>query len=159
MTFKTADLCDQHPDGLQIAEPEFVRYGAATAFCGEMVTLKAFEDNSLVGEILSEDGRGRVLVVDTGASMRCAMLGDRLGAQARDNGWAGVLVNGCVRDTVVLGTLDIGILALAPHPARTLKRGAGERDVPLRFAGVSFIPGHWLYADEDGVVVSEQPLG
>lgn len=158
MTLRTADICDQHGDRLHVAEPIFTRYGAAAAFSGEMATLKVFEDNSLVRELLAEQGRGRVLVVDSGGSLRCALLGDRLGELAVSNGWSGVVVNGCVRDTAALAGLPIGILALAAHPMRSTKRGAGERDVPLRFAGVSFIPGQWLYADEDGFVVSEQRL-
>ncbi len=158
MPYKTADLCDQYGDHLQVAEPIFGDLGGRMHFHGQVVTLKAFEDNSLVRKILSEPGEGRVLVVDSGGSMRCAMLGDQLAAMAEDNGWSGVVVNGCVRDCAQLADADIGVKALGVHPMKTAKRDAGERDVPLRFAGVSFYPGHWLYADEDGIVMSETKL-
>lgn len=158
MSFKTADLCDQHSDHLQIAEPLLRHFGGRQMFSGEIATIDAFEDNSLVRQALEEPGRGRVLVVDGHGSLRCAMLGDILGALAQTHGWSGVVVYGCVRDSVDLGTLDVGVLAVATHPLKSVKRGAGRRDVPVRFAGVTFTPGHVLYADEDGLIVSETPL-
>ncbi|HXH02239.1 MAG TPA: ribonuclease E activity regulator RraA [Candidatus Competibacteraceae bacterium] len=159
MSLKTADLCDQHAEYLQIAEPVFGDFGGRSAFHGRITTLKAFEDNSLVREILKEPGQGRVLVVDGGGSLRCAMLGDQLAELAEKNGWEGVVINGCIRDSAEIAQIDLGVKALGTHPLKTIKRGAGERDVPVRFAGVSFIPGHWLYADEDGIVVCERKLG
>lgn len=158
MGFKTADLCDEHADRLQIAEPVFGDYGGEISFFGPITTLKAFEDNSLVRKAFEEKGEGRVLVIDSGGSMRCAMVGDQLAALAEKNGWAGVIVNGCIRDSAAIADTEIGCKALGVHPLKTVKRNEGQRDVTLRFAGVSFVPGHYLYADEDGLVVSEQPL-
>ncbi|HMV39947.1 ribonuclease E activity regulator RraA [Plasticicumulans sp.] len=158
MGFKTADLCDEHADRLQIAEPVFGDYGGEISFFGPITTLKAFEDNSLVRKAVEEKGEGRVLVIDSGGSMRCAMVGDQLAALAEKNGWAGVIVNGCIRDSAAIADTEIGCKALGVHPLKTVKRNEGQRDVTLRFAGVSFVPGHYLYADEDGLVVSEQPL-
>lgn len=158
MGFKTADLCDDHADRLQIAEPVFGDYGGEISFFGPITTLKAFEDNSLVRKAFDEPGAGRVLVIDGGASMRCAMVGDQLAALAEKNGWAGVVVNGCIRDSAAIAETEIGCKALGVHPLKTVKRNEGQRDIPLRFAGVTFVPGHYLYADEDGLVISEQPL-
>jgi regulator of ribonuclease activity A len=158
MSFKTTDLCDQYADVVQIAEPLFGDFGGLIAFAGPIVTLKVFEDNSLVRAALEEPGRGRVLVVDGGGSLRCALLGDQLAALAEANDWAGIVVSGCIRDSAAIAELDIGVKALAVYPLKSVKRGVGERDIPVRFAGVNFIPGHHLYADEDGLLVSEKPL-
>ena len=158
MGFKTADLCDEHADRPQIAEPVFGDYGGEISFFGPITTLKAFEDNSLVRKAFEEKGEGRVLVIDGGGSMRCAMVGDQLAALAEKNGWAGVVVNGCIRDSAAIAETEIGCKALGVHPLKTVKRNEGQRDVTLCFAGVRFVPGHYLYADEDGLVVSEQPL-
>ena len=149
----TADLCDQHPE-VVVAAPVLRSFGGRRRFAGAIATVRCFEDNSLVRERLAEPGGGRVLVVDGAGSMRCALVGDLLGALGVKNGWAGVVVHGCVRDTAALGALDLGVLALAAHPAKSVKRGEGERDVVVAFAGVMFRPGAWLYADEDGVVVA-----
>ena len=127
-------------------------------FCGAIVTLKVFEDNSLVRAVLEEPGDDRVLVVDGGGSQRCALLGDQIAELAEENDWAGVVVNGCIRDSSAISELGIGVKALGVHPLKSVKRGVGERDIPVRFAGVNFIPGHYLYADEDGLIVSEKPL-
>ena len=158
MDFKTTDLCDEFSDRLQIAEPLFGDYGGETLFCGIIATVKVFEDNSLVRAALEEPGEGRVLVVDGGGSTRCALLGDQLAELAEENGWAGVVVNGCIRDSAAIAEIDIGVKALAVHPLKSVKRGVGERDVAVRFAGVQFVPGYHLYADEDGLIVSEKPL-
>nr|WP_245944821.1 ribonuclease E activity regulator RraA [Crenobacter cavernae] len=123
-----------------------------------MATVKLFEDNSRVREALAQPGEGRVLVVDGGGSMRCALLGDMLGEMAVSNGWAGVVVYGCIRDSVALGKLPLGIRALATHPKKSQKRGEGQSGLTLHFGGVDFVPGHWLYADEDGVVVADRKL-
>lgn len=158
MSFKTTDLCDQYADVVQIAEPLFGDFGGLSAFAGPMVTLKVFEDNSLVRAALEEPGRGRVLVVDGGGSLRCALLGDQLAELAEVNDWAGIVVYGCIRDSAAIAELDIGVKALAVYPLKSVKRGVGERDISVRFAGVNFIPGHHLYADEDGLLVAEKPL-
>ena len=158
MDFSIADLCDAHDPDLQVAEPRLVDFGGSTRFGGSIRTVKAFEDNSLVRQALSEPGEGQVLVVDGGGSLCCAMLGDRLGALAVNNGWQGVVLNGCVRDTEELSRLSLGVRALAAHPRKSLKRNEGQRDVVVRFLGVAFEPGHHLYADRDGLVVSSGPL-
>lgn len=158
MEFKTADLCDHFQEIVEIAEEPFGDFGGRARFCGVIETVKAFEDNSKVKECLAEPGAGKVLVVDGGGSMRRAMLGDMLAASAVKNGWAGVLVNGCIRDSADIATMDLGVKALGTHPCKTEKRGLGRHNVPVRFAGVTFQPGHYLYADEDGILVSAKPL-
>jgi regulator of ribonuclease activity A len=129
-----------------------------TRFAGPVATLKVFEDNSLVRSALAEPGAGRVLVVDGGGSLRCALVGDQLGELAVRNGWAGTVVFGCVRDSVELVRLPLGVMALGANPRRGLKRGEGQSGVPVRFLGVAFRPGQHLYADEDGLVVANVPL-
>ena len=158
MPFKTADLCDDHGDRLQIAEPGFSSYGGKPRFHGEIVTLKLFEDNSLVREAVGSAGDGKVLVVDGGGSLRCALLGDLLAARAVENGWSGLLINGCIRDSADIARMPLGVRALATHPLKSVKRGVGETNVPVRFAGVTFRPGDTLYADEDGIVISGSDL-
>jgi regulator of ribonuclease activity A len=153
----TPDLCDAFPE-VQVAEPLFRDFGGTRAFSGRIVTIRCLEDNSRVREQVEREGTGQVLVVDGGGSLRHALLGDMLAEKAVANGWAGILVNGGVRDVEVLANLPIGVKALAPTPMKTEKRGLGEVDVPVRFAGVSFVPGHWLYADANGVIVAETGL-
>ncbi len=163
MTFQTADLLDSH-EGLvhsgflRVLCPMFRAYGGRTRFSGGVRTLKLFEDNSLVRTMLSQPGEGSVLVVDGGGSLRCALLGDQLAALAVKNAWAGVLVYGCIRDSRAIGGMDLGVMALATHPLKSVKRNVGEADVPVTFGGVTFVPGESLYADEDGVVVCREPL-
>lgn len=158
MTFLTTDLCDAHMDTVTVVDPILRSFGGARRFSGPMATLKVFEDNALVRTALMEPGRGRVLVVDGGGSLRCALLGDQLGELAVKNGWAGIVVYGAIRDSVALGQLPLGIRALATHPMKSIKRDEGQREVIVRFGGVRFVPGEWLYADEDGVIVSATPL-
>ncbi|WP_028224672.1 ribonuclease E activity regulator RraA [Paraburkholderia ferrariae] len=163
MTFATADLCDAHEDRLaagtlRVLDPVFRWFGRAPCFSGPALTLKVFEDNSLVRATLETPGEGRVLVVDGGGSLRCALVGGNLGQFAQNNGWAGVVVNGCVRDSLELNALDVGIAALATHPQRSLRRGIGERDVPVRMPGATVRTGDWIYADIDGVLVADAPL-
>lgn len=155
--WSTPDLCDAHPE-VQVAEPLFRDFGGAQAFSGTIVTLRCPEDNSRVREQVEQAGTGKVLVIEAGGSLRHAMLGDMLAEKAVANGWSGVLVHGCVRDVEVLANLPLGIKALAAVPMKTEKRGLGEADVPVRFAGVSFVPGQWLYADANGVIVAEHAL-
>ena len=158
MDISTADLCDAHADELQIAEPGLVIMGGTPAFGGPIATVQVLEDNVLVRRALEEPGQGRVLVIDGGGSLRCALLGDMLATLARDNGWAGVIVNGCVRDSRAIGALEVGVMALATHPRKSGKLGQGSRDVPVTFAGVTFRPGQVVYADRDGIVVAARPL-
>jgi regulator of ribonuclease activity A len=158
MLLATTDLCDAHPDDVNVVDPIFRDFGGVKAFYGPITTLAIFEDNSLVRDALGEPGQGRVLVVDGGGSLRCALVGGNLAALAEKNGWAGLLVFGAVRDSRELAAAKVGLKALAAHPKKSEKRGLGRRDVPVRFGGVTFRPGHHLYADEDGVVVSARAL-
>jgi regulator of ribonuclease activity A len=158
LTPATTDLCDAHSDVLQIVEPIFSDYGGVRAFHGTVVTLKLFEDNSLVREALAEPGDGRVLVIDGGGSKRCALLGDQLAELAVQNHWHGIIVYGCIRDSARIAELPLGVKALGVHPLKSVKRGEGQRNLALRFAGVSVDPDDALYADEDGIVISKQPL-
>jgi len=162
MSFKTPDLCDQFEADLgktvRVVAPMFQRYGGRAAFCGEIVTLKIFEDNTLVREIFGEDGKGKVLVIDGGGSLRCALVGDQLAILAQKNGWEGVVVYGCIRDSGDIAGIDIGVRALNTHPQKTVKKGIGDRNLAVTFGGVTFNPGESLYADEDGILVGSKPL-
>ena len=157
MSFNTTDLSDQLGDAATVAAPLFRDFGGNTRFAGRISTVKCHEDNSLVRSALAEPGEGRVLVVDGGGSLRCALLGDMLAAMGAENGWAGVLVYGCIRDCEEIGRTAIGVKALATHPRKSVKAGVGERDVAVRFADVTFLPGAYLYADPDGVLVTADP--
>lgn len=156
---KTADLYDVYEEKLQVCEPLFRHFGGHRSFHGQIATLKCFEDNSLVSRHLGQPGGGRVLVVDAGGSLRCAMLGDILARKAVDNGWAGVLMFGCIRDAEDIGGMPLGVLALAANPRKSIKKGAGDAGIPVTFGGVTFRPGEWLYADQDGVVVLPEQAG
>lgn len=156
--FKTADLCDDFADVLQICDPLFLAFGGQPRFFGEIATVRCFEDNTLVRAAVEEPGHSRVLVVDGGGSRRCALLGDLLAARAVENGWSGAVINGMIRDSAEMASMPLGVKALGTHPLKSVKRGVGERDVPVRFAGVSFVPGQHLYADEDGILCSERAL-
>lgn len=159
MSFKTADLCDQYEAELHVAEPLFRSYGGARAFHGRISTLKIYEDNVLVRRAFEEAGDGRVLVVDGGGSLRYALVGDLLASLAQRNGWAGVVVYGAIRDAHEIAQLPLGVYALNTCPRRSPKLGQGERDVVVSFAGVTFQPGAYLYADEDGIVVAARAFG
>jgi regulator of ribonuclease activity A len=158
----TCDLCDAHKNDttgqFRVLPPVFKDYGAVRRFCGQVVTVKCFEDNSLVKAAVDSTGQGRVLVVDGGTSMRRALLGGNLGAAAARNGWAGVVIDGCVRDVAELAGHAVGIRALAAIPLPTEKRNQGQADVAVQVQGVDVRPGDWLYADEDGIVVSAVAL-
>jgi regulator of ribonuclease activity A len=156
--FSTADLCDAHAD-LQVCAPLFRDFGGRTAFHGRIATIKVFEDNALVRNALETPGEDRVLVVDGGGSLRCALVGGMLGALAVKNRWAGIVVNGCVRDGAELAAQAVGVRALAAHPRKSFKGlHGGTADLPVEFAGVRFVPGAWLYADADGIVVAADPV-
>ena len=159
MTFTTADLYDKYGDDLKVALPIFKDYGAKRIFHGPISTVKAHEDNSLVRTALEEPGKGRVLIVDGNESLRCAMLGDMLAKLGMENGWSGIIVFGCIRDADVIATIDIGVKALNTNPRKSLKRGLGDRDIPVSFAGITFNVGEYVYADTDGVIVSEKKIG
>jgi regulator of ribonuclease activity A len=156
--FKTADLCDEHSDSLKIAQPLFNDYGKKISFGGEISTVKCFEDNSLVRSQLEQPGNGRVLVVDGGGSTRCAMVGDILAQMGADNGWSGIIVYGCIRDSGVIATINIGLKALGTLPLKSVKKGEGDIDITVHFADVDFVPGQFAYADEDGIILSPRAL-
>lgn len=162
VSFATCDLCDTHKsDGsgaFRVLPPVFRSFGAVQKFSGRVVTVKCFEDNSLVKDAVDSPGEARVLVVDGGASLRRALLGGNLGAAAAKNGWAGVVIDGCVRDVAELARCQTGIRALAAMPLPTEKRQQGQRDVAVQIQGVAVRPGDWLYADEDGIVVMTAPF-
>lgn len=157
MDLKSTDVCDAHGDTVAVAEPVFQDFGGKTRFGGAIATVKTFEDNALIRRTLETPGEGRVLVVDGAGSMRCALLGDNLAALALKNGWSGVIIYGCIRDSEEIGKLPIGVKALATHPRKSAKKDYGEINVPVAFAGVTFTPGHYVYADLDGIVVSAAP--
>jgi regulator of ribonuclease activity A len=152
-TISTADLYDEHGEALQSCDLQFRQFGGRTAFSGPAVTVHCFQDNALLKSVLSEPGSGRVLVVDGGGSLHTALMGDLIAGLAVANGWAGVVVNGAVRDVAALRTLDVGIKALGSNPRKSAKTGAGERDVPVRFGGVTIRPADIVTSDDDGIVV------
>lgn len=158
MSDAVADLSDAHPQ-CPIVDPLFRDFGASRRFYGPIRTVKVYEDNARVRDALEQPGHGAVLVVDGGGSLRCALVGGLLGELAVNNGWAGIVINGCVRDVVELAAQPLGVRALAAHPRKS-KKGSygGEVDLPLHFAGAHFVPGHWLYADEDGMLLSATAL-
>ncbi len=163
MTFATTDLCDDNPGlledvSLQALPPVLRHFGKRDKFAGPAATLKVHEDNALVRATLETPGEGRVLVVDGGGSLRRALVGGQLGLLAQNNGWAGVVVDGCVRDSAELAQCDVGIMALATHPQRSARDSVGKRDVVVQLAGVTVRPGDWIYADADGVLASRQKL-
>jgi regulator of ribonuclease activity A len=162
-SFATTDLCDAHEaalaDGsLAVLPPVFKAFGKRIAFCGPAATLKVFEDNALVRATLETAGQGQVLVVDGGGSLRCALVGGQLGLLAEKNGWAGVLVNGCIRDSAEIDACDIGVRALALNPQRAAKKGIGESNVRMSIAGIAIAPGDWIYVDADGILASHTEL-
>jgi len=153
MEFRTADLVDKHGEALQSCDLQLRQFGGRRRFHGPIRTVTCFEDNALVKQVLSEPGGGAVLVVDGAGSLHTALVGDLIAGLAQANGWAGLVVNGAVRDVEALDGLDIGIKALGSNPRRSAKLGGGEVDVAVCFGGTTFRPGDHLYSDEDGVVV------
>ncbi len=149
----TADILDEHGERAAVCELGLRQFGGVGAFSGLITTIRCYEDNALLRECASRQGAGGVLVVDGGGSLRVALLGDNIAGIARDNGWSGVVINGCVRDVAALRELEIGISALGSNPRRSGKNGGGELDVAVTFGGATFTPGAMLYADDDGIVV------
>jgi len=155
---RTADLVDAHGAELASCDTQFRQFGGLDRFSGRVSTVRCHQDNALLRKLLGEPGDGQVLVVDGGGSLHTALLGDVIAGLAKDNGWAGVVVNGAVRDVAELRSVPIGIKALGSNPRKSSKTGAGHTGVPVAFGGVTFTPGAYLYSDEDGIVVSERPL-
>ena len=154
MDFATADLIDDHGAELASCETQFRSYGGRARFAGPIETVRCVEDNALVKSVLATNCDGRVLIVDGGGSLRTALMGDMIAASAVTHGWAGVVINGAVRDVVALRALELGVKALGSNPRKSAKDGAGETGVPVTFGGVEFRPGAWLYSDEDGIVLA-----
>lgn len=163
----TADLCDIfitdpvdaiRERGVSIVDPIFRDFGGHKKFSGRIATVKCFENNPLVRKSLEEDGTGRVLVVDGGGSLRCALLGDNIAEMGYKNGWTGIIINGCIRDSADIATMPLGVKALATYPLKSSKRDPGLQNVVVTFGGVLFRPGDWLYADGDGILVSATEL-
>jgi regulator of ribonuclease activity A len=156
---KTTDLCDKYGDQLHVAEPiGFRSFGGRNEFHGRIETVQCFEDNTFVRATLEKNGTGKVLVVDGDGSNRCALLGDNIADLARKNGWNGIIVFGYIRDSVALSAIDIGIIALGTSPKKSAKDNLGTVNLTVRFADVDFVPGEFVYVDEDGVVVSDKEL-
>lgn len=158
MTFKTADLLDAADSDVQVVTPALTNFGGRTRFHGPIATVRSDNDNSRVRELIWAPGEGRVLVIDNGGSLTCAMLGDMMAAKAIENGWAGVVINGCLRDSVEVGAMDLGVKALATNPRRSVKEDRGEAGITLEFLGAVFRPGEYLYSDEDGILLSAEAL-
>ncbi|MBU6954355.1 ribonuclease E activity regulator RraA [Hahella sp. HN01] len=158
MKYVTPDLCDAYPQLVKVVEPMFQNFGARSSFGGEIVTVKCFEDNSVVKQQVDQPGHGKVMVVDGGGSKRAALLGDMLAEKAAANGWEGIIIYGCIRDVDVIRQTDLGVQALGTHPMKTDKRGIGDLNVDITFGGVTFKPGHYIYADNNGVIVSPEQL-
>ena len=159
MQEKTTDLCDNNPEKVKIAEPiGFKDYGGTKLFNGKIETVKCFEDNSFVRKALEQNGEGKVLIVDGGGSMRCALLGDMLGELGVKNKWNGIIVYGCIRDSAAMATLSLGVKALNVIPLKSNKRNEGQQNITVHFAGVDFTPGEFVYCDEDGIIVSKEEL-
>jgi regulator of ribonuclease activity A len=154
VTFRaTADLVDDIGPDVRSCDVQFRQFGGRTEFAGPISTVRCFQDNALLKSVLSEPGDGRVLVIDGDASVHTALVGDLIAELGRSNGWAGIVVHGAVRDASTLRTLDIGIKAVGTNPRKSTKTGAGERDVPVTFGGVTFTPGEVVHSDDDGIVV------
>lgn len=152
------NLFDTYPEQLQLAEPLFNDYGGTTIFSGEIVTVSCFNDNSKVKELVATDGTGKVMVVDGKGSTIRALLGDMLAEQAVENGWQGIVINGCIRDAGTIATLPLGVKALGCNPIKTEKLGVGEINSDISFAGVNFTAGHYIYGDTNGLAISERKL-
>lgn len=158
MRFVTCDLCDENPELVRIVEPMFNNYGGNPVFGGEIVTVKCHEDNTIVKEQVGQPGDGKVMVVDGGGSLRCALLGDMLAAKAAENNWAGIIIYGCIRDVDEVRKTALGVQALRTIPIKSNRQGRGDLNIPVTFAGVTFNPGEYVYADNNGIIVSAESL-
>lgn len=154
----TADIADIHDEDVRSCDIQFRNFGGKTEFCGEIHTISCFQDNGLVKKTLNSPGEGKVLVVDGHASMHTALMGDMIAEAGVENGWAGVIINGPIRDSAEVAKMNFGCKALGSNPRKSNKDGIGEENIVLRLGGIDFIPGEYVYADSDGVVVSENPV-
>ena len=158
MFIDTSELCDLYAEQVDVVEPIFSSFGGVSNFYGKVTTVKCFESNGLIAEVLEENGEGRVLVIDGGGAVRRGLIDTELAQLAVDNGWEGIIVYGAVRQIQQLENLDIGIHALAPIPVSADESSAGESDVPVNFGGVAFFPEDYIYADLTGIILSQEPL-
>jgi len=158
MKYLTPDLCDKYPDLVRVVEPIFKNYGGKSSFGGQIVTIKCYEDNSVVKETAGTAGNGKIIVVDGGGSLRRALLGDLIAENAVQNGWEGFIIYGCIRDVDDISTMNLGVKALNTNPLKTDKKGIGDLNIPVSFGGVTFKPGEYVYADSNGIIVSSKPL-
>ncbi|MFH0257753.1 ribonuclease E activity regulator RraA [Vibrio rumoiensis] len=158
MEYNTSALCDIYQDQVDVVEPMFSNFGGLTSFAGQLTTVKCFEDNGIIRSILQEDGTGRVLLIDGGGSLRRALIDAEIAALAEENDWEGLVVYGCVREIDDLEEMEIGIQAIAAIPVGATQNNIGEVDVPVNFGGVTFLPEDHLYADNTGVIISQEPL-
>ena len=158
MFIDTSELCDLYAEQVDVVEPIFSSFGGVSNFYGKVTTVKCFESNGLIAEVLEENGEGRVLVVDGGGAVRRGLIDAELAQLAVDNGWEGIIVYGAVRQIQQLENLDIGIHALAPIPVSADESSDGESDVPVNFGGVTFFPEDYIYADLTGIILSQEPL-
>ena len=158
MNEATWEISDKLHPNVQYLEPVYKNYGAKTSFSGHIVTVKCYEDNSLVEVALKTNGKDSVLVIDAGGSMNCAMLGDKRATDAIKNEWEGILIHGLIRDSATIKGMEIGIRALGVCPLKSIKNGIGDSNLIVNFSGVTFTPGEYLYADEDGVIVVKEKL-
>ena len=158
MEYNTSALCDIYSEQVDVVEPMFSNFGGRASFAGQITTVKCFEDNGLIRETLDQDGIGRVLLIDGGGSWRRALVDAEMAALAEENEWEGIVVYGCVREVDELEEMNIGIQAIASIPAGSPATGTGDTDVPVNFGGVTFLPEDYLYADNTGVILSQEPL-
>ncbi len=158
MEYNTSALCDIYLDQVDVVEPMFSNFGGRASFAGQITTIKCFEDNGLIRSALEQDGVGRVLLVDGGGSLRRALIDAEIASIAEENEWEGIVVYGCVREVDELEDMNLGIHALAAIPVGANAQDIGESDVPVNFAGVSFLPEDYLYADNTGIILSQEPL-
>jgi regulator of ribonuclease activity A len=158
VALQTPDICDEFPGEVQVVEPIFQNLGGQRFFCGEIVTIKCFEDNSLVKEQVNLPGEGRVLVVDGGGSRRCALMGDMLAESAVSNGWSGLVIYGSIRDIDPIRKMPLGVQALGVIPIKSVRKGRGDLNTVVKFAGVTFSPGNYVYADNNGIIVAEKKI-
>ncbi|MGV3002109.1 ribonuclease E activity regulator RraA [Vibrio sp.] len=158
MEYNTSALCDIYQDQVDVVEPMFSNFGGLTSFAGQLTTVKCFEDNGIIRSILQEDGTGRVLLIDGGGSLRRALIDAEIAALAEENDWEGLVIYGCVREIDDLEEMEIGIQAIAAIPVGATQNNIGEVDVPVNFGGVTFLPEDHLYADNTGVIISQEPL-
>ena len=156
MNKATSDVSDKLHPNVQYLEPVYKSYGAKTSFSGRIVTVKCYEDNSLVETALRTNGKDSILVIDAGGSMNCAMLGDKRATDAINNEWEGILVHGLIRDSATINRMEIGVRALGVCPLKSIKKGVCDSNLIVNFSGVTFNPGEYIYADEDGVIVVKE---